>query len=147
MEGAGTVPVNENAALNGPWWVTSVPIRSQSAASVPGPSFRIQLCRSAANGVPGDTIGFGAESQRKSPALPWVDLSSRVRPRTGGTISVRNIGTLRRPGAGWTSRARLTSSAQGPTATIRTRSAVKQIVVDLGPLSALESGPLHLYEH
>src|SRR6202023_784523 len=68
VEGAGTVPVNENAALNGPWLVTSVPIRSQSGASVPGPSFRIQLCRSGANGVPGDTIGFGADSQRKLPA-------------------------------------------------------------------------------
>jgi len=71
VEGSGTVvPVKVNAALNGPWLVMSVPMRDQSGASAPGPSLRIQLCRSVANGVPGAMIGFGAESQRKLPALP-----------------------------------------------------------------------------
>src|SRR5262249_43767643 len=45
----------------------SVPMRSQSGAS--GGSSRIQLWRSVApggKGVPGGTIGLGAESQRKS---------------------------------------------------------------------------------
>ncbi len=41
MEGAGTVPVSENVALKGPWWVMSVPIRSQSGARL---SLRVQLC-------------------------------------------------------------------------------------------------------
>jgi hypothetical protein len=56
VDGSGTVwPDMENAALNGPWWVTSVPMRSQSGARVPAPSLRVQLCRSAAKGVPGAT--------------------------------------------------------------------------------------------
>ena len=67
LEGSGTSPLSENAALNGPSWVMSVPIRSQSGERSP---FRIQLCRSVkpgGNGVPGGTIGLGADSQRKFP--------------------------------------------------------------------------------
>jgi len=38
VAGSGTMlPVNENEALNGPWWVMSVPMRDQSGASAPAP--------------------------------------------------------------------------------------------------------------
>jgi hypothetical protein len=83
------VPVNEKAALNGPWPVTSVPMRSQSGASDPVPSLRMQLCRSGKNGVPGATIGFEAESQRKFPAFPEIDL--------GTVFSTKKIKGLRIP--------------------------------------------------
>src|SRR6266571_8495427 len=61
---ASVSPESENAALNGPWAVMSVPMRSQSGAKA---SLRIQLCRSGMNGVPGATIGLGAESHRRRP--------------------------------------------------------------------------------
>lgn len=58
-------PSSEKAALNvggvSPPTM-SVPIRNQSGSSC---ALRIQLCRSGENGVPGDAIGFGADSQRK----------------------------------------------------------------------------------
>ena len=60
---AGAVPSSVKEALNvgaGLPPTMSVPMRSQSGASV---AFRIQLWRSGKNGVPGGTIGFGAESQ------------------------------------------------------------------------------------
>jgi len=81
-------PLNVKAALNGPWWVTSVPILSQSGASAPGPSVRIQLCRSGVNGVPGGTIGLGADSHRKSPALPRLTSGrkNRSHPHSSGSI-------------------------------------------------------------
>ncbi len=60
------MPVKENEALNGPSWVMSVPMRSQSGARL---SFRIQVCKSGEKGVPGGTIGLGAESHRKSPLV------------------------------------------------------------------------------
>ena len=81
VEGSGTtVPLSEKAALKvgagppvggGP--TMSVPTRSQSGA-MPGSS-RVQLCKSVkpgGNGVPGATMGFGAESQRKSPLASWT---------------------------------------------------------------------------
>ena len=46
----------------------SVPTRSQSGSSA---ASRVQLCRSVkadGNGVPGATIGFGADSHKKSPS-------------------------------------------------------------------------------
>ena len=58
VDGAGTVPVSEKVALKGPWWVMSVPIRSQSGARL---SLRVQLCKSVAPG------GLGADSHRKFP--------------------------------------------------------------------------------
>src|SRR5262249_50009869 len=64
----GTVrPDRAKLPLNVAPPMMSVPMRSQSGAS-PG-SLRIQLCRSVApagKGVPGDTIGLAADSQRKS---------------------------------------------------------------------------------
>ena len=69
MDGSGTVvPVNEKAALNGPVCVMSVPTRSQSGARA---ELRIQVCKSvlpAGKGVPGGTIGLGADSHRKFPS-------------------------------------------------------------------------------
>src|SRR6266481_1010468 len=49
----------------------SVPMRSQSGTRL---ALRIQLCRSVANGVPGATIGLGAESHRK--LLPLLNPTS-----------------------------------------------------------------------
>src|SRR5262245_48931211 len=58
--GPGTAtPVSEKLALNGPWWVTSVPIRSQSGFKS---SYRIQLSRS-----PGKSGGPAAHSHKKFP--------------------------------------------------------------------------------
>src|SRR5262249_14873638 len=54
------VPLNWGA---GPPPTMSVPTRSQSGSR---PALRIHACRSVSpigNGVPGDTIGFGADSQ------------------------------------------------------------------------------------
>lgn len=68
MDGSGTVPVKENAALNGPVCVMSVPTRNQSGAKV---VLRIQVCKSVVpggKGVPGGTIGLGADSHRKFPS-------------------------------------------------------------------------------
>src|ERR1041384_1472768 len=65
---AGTVsPVKEKVILNvctGLPSTISVPIRSQSGFKL---ELRIQACKSGANGVPGATIGFGAERYRKFP--------------------------------------------------------------------------------
>jgi len=47
----------------------SVPIRSQSGAKA---SFLIQLWRSGVNGVPGATIGLGADNQKNSPSLTFT---------------------------------------------------------------------------
>src|SRR5262245_14545162 len=44
----------------------SVPMRSQSGSRL---ASRVQLCRSGAKGVPGATIGLGADSQKKVPVL------------------------------------------------------------------------------
>ena len=69
-------PFKEKTPLNvgaGVPPMMSVPMRSQSGAS-PG-SLRIQLCRSGVNGVPGATIGFAAESQRKCAAAGALLLS------------------------------------------------------------------------
>ena len=55
-------PTSENAALNVPLPTMSVPTRSQSGSRA---AFRIHSCRSGENGVPGATIGRGADSQRK----------------------------------------------------------------------------------
>ena len=60
-------PVKENVALNvrtGLSAMMSVPMRSQSGVKS---VLRIQDCKSPANGVPGATIGFGADRNRKSP--------------------------------------------------------------------------------
>src|SRR5215469_11082803 len=67
--GSGTLPVSENAALNvggvAPPTI-SVPTRNQSGAIPPGELSRVQLWRSGLKGVPsGETIGLGADSQRK----------------------------------------------------------------------------------
>jgi hypothetical protein len=67
LEGSVTVsPVKLNAALDGPWWVMSVPIRSQSGANS---ELRVQVCKSGLNGIPGGRIGLAAESQRKFPSV------------------------------------------------------------------------------
>src|SRR5262245_60392548 len=69
--GVTVSPVNEKAPLKvggGAPPTMSVPMRSQSGAS--GGSSRIQLCRAVepgGKGVPGGTIGLGAESQRNCP--------------------------------------------------------------------------------
>ena len=59
MIGAVLVPVNLRYRQEEAEYILS-----QSGAKS---SLRIQLCRSGTKGVPGATIGFGAESQRKSP--------------------------------------------------------------------------------
>src|SRR5881296_679834 len=62
-------PVRENAILNvraGVPSMMSVPIRSQSGAKS---ELRIQACKSPKNGVPGGTIGFGADRDRKLPPV------------------------------------------------------------------------------
>src|SRR6476660_4492187 len=68
VPGSGTLlPLRENVALKGPWWVMSVPMRNQSGSRN---SSRVQLCRSVeprGKGVPGGTIGLGADSQKKFP--------------------------------------------------------------------------------
>ena len=73
VEGSGTgLPLSEKAALNAPAPTMSVPTRSQSGSSA---SSRVQLCRSAkpaGNEAPSGTMGFGAESQRKSPSFYWT---------------------------------------------------------------------------
>ena len=80
VEGSGTtVPDSENDALNcgaapsagGP--TMSVPTRSQSGSRN---SSRVQLCRSVieGHGVPAQSIGFGADSQKKLPLDPNLDL-------------------------------------------------------------------------
>jgi len=69
VPGSGTEasPLSENAALNvggGVPPTMSVPTRSQSGSRA---ASRVHACRSGVNGVPGGTIGFGADSHRKSP--------------------------------------------------------------------------------
>ena len=70
--GSGTAdrsPARVNVSLKVPTPTMSVPTRSQSGSRF---SFRIQLCRSvnpAGNGVPGGTMGRGADSQKKSPLV------------------------------------------------------------------------------
>ncbi len=64
-EVAEKVPSNENAPLNAPDPITSVPTRSQSGSRL---ASRIHVCKSGLKGVP-LTMGFGAESQRKSPLV------------------------------------------------------------------------------
>lgn len=61
----GMMPLREKLALNVVPPTMSAPIRSQSGSRF---ALRIQLCRSGENGVPGATMGLGAESQRKLPA-------------------------------------------------------------------------------
>src|SRR4051794_5765972 len=63
---SGTVPVREKEALNVPAPMISVPTRSQSGSRS---LLRIQVWRSGKNGVPGATIGLGADNQRKSPVV------------------------------------------------------------------------------
>src|SRR5262249_28434565 len=58
----GMTPLREKLALNVVPPTMSAPIRSQSGSRF---ALRIQLCRSGINGVPGNTMGLGAESQRK----------------------------------------------------------------------------------
>jgi len=65
-------PVSENVILNVGGVLPpmmSVPIRSQSGAKS---ELRIQACKSPLNGVPGATIGFGADTNRKSPPATWT---------------------------------------------------------------------------
>ena len=80
---SGTVsPASENVILNvgavvagGMMPMMSVPIRSQSGFRF---ALRIHACKSvtpAGNGVPGGTIGLGAERYRKSP--PFTRTSGR----------------------------------------------------------------------
>src|SRR5438874_7483558 len=73
---SGTVPTNENVSLKvGPGLTPmvstmSVPSRNQSGSRNES---RVQACKSvkpAGNGVPGGTIGLGAESHKKSPMVP-----------------------------------------------------------------------------
>ena len=77
VEGSGiTEPDSENAALKvgaGVPPTMSVPTRSQSGARLLGEiSSRVHSCRSVnpgGNGVPGATIGLGADSHKKSPPV------------------------------------------------------------------------------
>src|SRR5881396_3155362 len=65
-------PVRENVMLKvgaGAPPMMSVPIRNQSGFKS---ELRIQACRSPMNGVPGATIGFGADKYRKSPPATWT---------------------------------------------------------------------------
>ena len=67
--GVATItPDSENAPLKAPEPTISVPTRSQSGSRF---ALRIQACRSGVNGVP-DTIGRGADSQKKLPVLSWT---------------------------------------------------------------------------
>src|SRR5262249_32586530 len=64
--GARVSPISENVMLNvttGVPAMMSVPMRNQSGAKS---ELRIQACKSPVNGVPGATIGFGADRYRKS---------------------------------------------------------------------------------
>src|SRR5262249_19698104 len=67
--GVNVWPLREKAALKVGGVVPptmSVPIRSQSGSRL---ASRVQLCRSGVKGVPGATIGLGADSQKKLPVL------------------------------------------------------------------------------
>ena len=70
------VPVNEKEALNGPWWVTSVPIRSQSGAARRAIGARpgLQVIRERRARREGDRLRRG-EPQEVA-GVPQVDLGA-----------------------------------------------------------------------
>src|SRR5262249_36779760 len=62
LHGGRARPASENVALNVPVPTMSVPTSRQSGCSC---AFLIHSWRSGLKGVPGATIGLGADSQRK----------------------------------------------------------------------------------